>query len=71
LIYATKPELKPLALVKDPSDAEIMIQRNLSVSEDRAKAAEERASVEGGGVATLGTQRWSSAKLAEVEVDLG
>lgn len=70
LIYATKPELRALALVKDPSDAEAMIEKNLNVSHDRSKAAAERAAVTGGDVATLGIQRWSSARCAPVELEL-
>lgn len=56
--------------MKDKDDVQIMIAQKLSVSEDRVKAASERAEKAGGDVPTAGLQRWQSAKWVEVEIEL-
>ena len=69
-IYATKPELRALGLVKDQSDAKELIQRSLAVAEAKLNAARERAAATGGTIATLAAERWGSARWVEVELDV-
>lgn len=56
--------------MKDKDDVYALIAQKLSVSEDRIKAASERAEKVGGDIPTVGLQRWQSAKWTEVEIEL-
>ena len=68
LIYATKPELRPLVLLKDKSDAAGKIAEKLVQAEAKYSMALEAARQFGGTASTLGLDRWRSAKCAEVDI---
>jgi len=70
LIYATKPEVKCLKLVRDKEDVGYEIDRYLTAAENRAQAAEQQQAETGGTVSTAALVRWKSAKWVEVEIDM-
>jgi hypothetical protein len=70
LIYATKPELRPLALVKDQSDVEFEIEWHLGAAKARHEASVKAAETYGGNVPTVALERWGSAKWVEVDISM-
>lgn len=70
LVYATKPELKPLAFVSDPSDAANLISSKLELAQELLRGRQEKADAVGGSTPTLGLDRWRSAKCIEVDLEV-
>ena len=70
MIYATKPEVRPLMFVREPADAPGKIEEKLALAQMRANAAEERAALRGGAKPHISTEQWSSARWVEVELNL-
>lgn len=68
LIYATKPEIRALSLVKDPSDAAAKIAEHLVQAEARYSVAVDAVREFGGTASTLALERWRSAKCTEVDI---
>lgn len=67
LIYATRPELKPLAFVKDPEDVrEAVVNRlTLAYEKEKGRAEEAKEAPRFDEVATL----WRYARAVEIELD--
>ena len=70
LIYTTKPSVRMLALVKDPSDAAGLVQQKLSAYIERKQADEEQQAERGGTVRTEALERWKDARWIEIELDI-
>lgn len=68
LIYATKPELRPLTFVKDEGDVASFITQRLNMAEENYRGREEKAYQKGGNTSRVSIERWSSARWVEIEL---